>query len=285
VFLSIDFEDFSHDLKRELGVWDTGPLRVEALWRSYETIAAFLQEHGGPSGRTATFFCTGVVAEKAPELVAHIAKQGHEIACHYHYHDSIDRQSIATIDQMLARAKDCLQQAANSPVRGFRAPKFRLNRNTSEHYKLIERYFDYDSSSFFETADECQQFSNSMTLSDLQLIPLFSGRYKGSGPQIRLGGTYLKLAPDTVARDLITQAKSAGVVPHVYLHPYETVEHREFWVSQQDLRKLGTGKAAYWAGRQNQWLRFGGARLLRKLTRLIPLEGLSGRLDQLITDK
>ena len=55
MFLSIDFEDFSHDFKRELGVWDTGPLRVDALWRSYEKIDAFLKAHGGPQGKTATF--------------------------------------------------------------------------------------------------------------------------------------------------------------------------------------------------------------------------------------
>ncbi|NVO56396.1 polysaccharide deacetylase family protein [Rhodobacteraceae bacterium B1Z28] len=283
MFLSIDFEDFSHDLKRDLGVWDTGPLRVDALWRSYEAIASFLGSHGGPNGQNVTFFCTGVVAEYAPDLVAHIAGQGHEIACHYHFHDSMDRQSTQTINEMLMRAKDKLQEAANTPVRGFRAPKFRLNRDTPEQYKLIERHFDYDSSSFFETADQCLQFSRSMSLSKLQLIPLLSSQYKGRGPQIRLGGTYLKFAPDTVARDLIAQANSSGMTPQIYLHPYEIVEPKEFWVRHRDLARLGTGKATYWAMRQNQWLRFGSTRLLGKLARLIPPDGLSGRLDQLVT--
>ena len=283
MFLSIDFEDFSHDLKRDLGVWDTGPLRVDALWRSYEAIASFLRSHGGPNGQNITFFCTGVVAEHAPDLVAHIAGQGHEIACHYHFHDCMDRQSAQTIDEMLARAKDKLQEAANTPVHGFRAPKFRLNRDTPEQYKLIERYFDYDSSSFFETADQCLQFSRSMSLSKLQLIPLLSSQYKGRGPHIRLGGTYLKFAPDTVARDLIARANNSGMIPQIYLHPYEIVEPEEFWVRRRDLAGLGTGKATYWAMRQNQWLRFGSTRLLGKLARLIPPDGLSGRLDQLVT--
>ncbi len=282
MFLSIDFEDFSHDLKRALGVWDTGPLRVDALWRSYETIAAFLKEQGGPNGATATFFCTGIVAENAPDLIAHIAKQGHEIACHYHFHDNMDQQSAQTIDQMLGHAKEKLQGAANTSVRGFRAPKFRLNRNTPEQYHLIEQHFDYDSSTFFGTTDECNAFARTMSLSSLRLVPLVSGHYKGRGPQIRLGGTYLKLAPDTVTRDLIDQASRAGLSPHIYLHPYEVVAPAEFRVPREELAKLGVARATYWAGRQNQWLMFGGARLLQKLSRLIPPQGLSGRLDQLL---
>lgn len=280
MFLSIDFEDFSHDFKRELGVWDTGPLRVEALWRSYEVIEAFLKSHGGANGGTATFFCTGVVAKQAPDLIAHIAGQGHEIACHYHYHDSMNRQPAQMIDKMLARAKDTLQQAANAPVRGFRAPKFHIDRETPEQYRLVERHFDYDSSSFFATPDQCSAFASAMSLRTLRLMPLIAGQYKGRGPQIRLGGTYLKLAPGAVARDLVAQANDAGMTPHIYLHPYEVLPARAFRVPARDLTGLGADKAAYWAVRQNQWLQFGGARLLRKLVRLIPPAGLSGRLDQ-----
>ena len=42
---------------------------------------------------------------------------------------------------MLACAKDALQSAAGTPVRGFRAPKFHLRRDTPEQYHLIERHF------------------------------------------------------------------------------------------------------------------------------------------------
>ncbi|MEO1109778.1 MAG: polysaccharide deacetylase family protein [Pseudomonadota bacterium] len=282
MYLSIDFEDFAHDLKRDLGIWETGPLRAEALWQSYELIDGFLQENGGPDGRKATFFCTGVVAERAPDLIAHIAGQGHEIACHYHYHDSMNRQSAQTVDAMLARAKDQLQTAANTAVKGFRAPKFHVNRETPEQYQLIQQYFDYDSSSFFGSPDQCRDFADKMRLSTLHVLPLFSSQYRGRGPQIRLGGTYLKLAPDNVARDLIAQAKTNGLAPHIYLHPYEISGHQAFRVSRQELAALGAKTAAYWGLRQNQWLRLGGKRLLRKIARLLPPEGLSGRLDQLI---
>ena len=40
-FLSIDFEDFSHDFKRDRRIDIDGPLREEALWKAYEAIEAF----------------------------------------------------------------------------------------------------------------------------------------------------------------------------------------------------------------------------------------------------
>ena len=282
MFLSIDFEDFAHDLRRVLGVWDTGPLRVDALWRSFETIDAFLRARGGPQGSKATFFCTGVIADQAPDLIAHIAGQGHEIACHYHFHDSMTTQPPHEVDRMLARAKDALEKAANAPVRGFRAPRFHLYREQPEQYKLIERHFSYDSSSFFSSADACSRFARKMALTDLKLVPLYAARFRGRGPKVRLGGSYLKFAPGSVARDLIRQSGMVGIAPHVYLHPYEFSETADFQVSRADLGALGPVKSGYWALRQNQWLRFGGDRLLEKVAALVPPEGLDGRLDDWI---
>lgn len=282
VYLSIDFEDFSHDLKRVLGVWDTGPLKVDALWKSFSVIEEFLCKNGGEHGTRATFFCTGILAEKAPDLIAHIAGQGHEIACHYHFHDSMHEQSNETIDMMLSKAKDVLQTAANTPVIGFRAPRFHLKRDHSEQYKLIERHFSYDSSSFFSSSDECDRFAHRMGLADLKLLPLYSEKLNGHGPNIRLGGSYLKFAPLSVADKLIRHSAQNGIVPQIYLHPYEFVSAHEFMVPRSELTQLGAAKSRYWALRQNQWLRFGGDQLLSKVTRLIPREGLAGRLDQLI---
>ena len=31
MYLSIDFEDFYHDLKRSLGLWETGDLKIDEL--------------------------------------------------------------------------------------------------------------------------------------------------------------------------------------------------------------------------------------------------------------
>ena len=42
VYLSIDFEDSSHDFKRGLGLTKDTKINENALWRSYEIINNFL---------------------------------------------------------------------------------------------------------------------------------------------------------------------------------------------------------------------------------------------------
>lgn len=283
MYLSIDFEDFAHDLKRDLGLWETGPLRIEALWRSYAAIDEFLTAHGGPQGRKATFFCTGIIAEQAPDLIARMAADGHEIACHYHFHDEMDRQDIATVTSMLARARDTLEAAAGQPVRGFRAPKFRIARDAPEQYRAVAATFAYDSS--FPTGDLASvvAFRDALGLGEFPILPIFAGRFRGKGPMLRLGGTYLKLFPLAVARDLVAQARRAGFMPHIYLHPYEFVADGRYALSTTERRPLGWRKAAYWGLRQAQWNRIGNAGLSGKLAALIGAQGLGGRLDRDLT--
>ena len=64
MYVSIDFEDFFHDLKRGLGLWETGPIKIKELWEKYNIINEFLKTYGKNNGKYATFFCTGVLAEK-----------------------------------------------------------------------------------------------------------------------------------------------------------------------------------------------------------------------------
>ncbi len=279
LLLSIDFEDFAHDTRRDLGLWDTGPLRIDALWRAYADIDAFLARHGGPNGRHATFFCTGVIADQAPDLIGKIAADGHEVACHYHFHDCLDTQSPATVDTMFGRAKDTLEAAAGAPVRGFRAPKFRIAR-TRAQYEVVERHFEYDSTFTTDNPNEIAAFKTSAGLSRLKILPIFHGRPYGRGPRLRLGGSFLKLFPLAVGRRLIAQARARDFTPHIYLHPYEFTATGDFRLSGKDLRPLGTGKSLYWQLRQNQWHKVGNRGLPEKLRRLIPESGLGGRLDR-----
>ena len=274
--LSIDFEDVAHDQKRDLGLWETGPLRLDALWHSYEQIDGFLARHGGPRGRRATFFCTGILASQAPDLIARIAADGHEVCCHYYFHDEMDRQQIGTVRDMLKRARDVLQDASGQPVRGFRAPKFRIDRQGAEQYRAVEEMFRYDSS--FPTGDlnDVEAWRRLCGLETLQILPIFTGRI--AGRRLRLGGSYLKLFPALVGRSLLTQAEAAGFAPHVYLHPYEFVSGGAFRLSAADLRPFGLRKSLLWRLRQHQWHTIGNRGLPAKLAGLVPAGGLAGRL-------
>ena len=128
MYLSIDFEDFNHDLKRSLGVSKNGDLKVKELWNKYDNINKFLKENCEGKSKFITFFCTGIIAEKAPDLIHKISNDGHEIACHYYYHDFLINQKTSEIKKNLQKAIELLEHASNQEIKGFRAPNFAINK-------------------------------------------------------------------------------------------------------------------------------------------------------------
>lgn len=275
-FLSIDFEDFSHDLKRSLNVWETGPLRITALWNSYNEINTFLSEVGGEKSSKVTFFCTAIIAKEAPDLINKIASDGHEIACHYFFHDDMYLQEKGEIELMLGKAKDELEKASGKEVKGFRAPKFNISKSIPDQYLAVEKFFSYDSSLAVNALDEIDVFKQKMGLESLEILPIFWESFLGQ--KMKLGGSYLKLFPKKISKKLILNAKKKGINPHIYLHPYEFNSLQEYRVSFKELNSLGFLKSGYWTLRQFQWLRIGNNSLKDKIRLLIEEEGLGGTL-------
>lgn len=273
MFLSIDFEDFYHDLSRKLK-FKNSLLKVDALYRKYEKINNFLNQNSEGEGTKTTFFCTGVIAKEAPDLIYKIANDGHEIACHYYYHDLISKEKNSTLRKMLWKARETLENASGKSVRGFRAPCFAINKSNPVQYKIIEEVFDYDSSLNCSSLNELKTFQNKMELTNLKLIPLYANKIFGKS--LRLGGSYLKIFPSLYAKTLVKKAKKAGFSPHIYIHPYEFDNSNEFQISFDNFKKLGYRKAIYWSIRQYQWLFYRNTKLKNILRELIienPLEG------------
>lgn len=278
IFISIDFEDFSHDLSQYLGLHESPPLRVDALWKSYERIQDFLSLHGSPN---VTFFCTGVLAEKAPDLIASIAKDGHEIACHYYFHDNMNVHTASKVRYFAEKAKDVLESACGSTVIGFRAPRFSIKKHDPAHYQELSKIFRYDSSWFGGSLQQAHQFLHEMNVGDqFNLFPIFSARPISLAPRLRLGGSYLKLFPLIVSQRLLDSCVKSDIIPHIYLHPYEFVDDKSFALSKSELAKLGFLKASYWMLRQHQWNTIGNSSLASKLCTLTKNKSILGNLRE-----
>lgn len=69
----------------------------------------------------ATFFCTGDVARKHPEIVRRLVDEGHELGCHGDSHARFGAMDRATAERELADAGATLR-AFGAPVTSFRAP-------------------------------------------------------------------------------------------------------------------------------------------------------------------
>lgn len=71
-------------------------------------------------GIKSTFFVPGRVAEKYPDMVREIAKEGHEIAHHGYLHEDCSKLSVKQEKRMLARGSEALRRVAGQKPSGAR---------------------------------------------------------------------------------------------------------------------------------------------------------------------
>jgi polysaccharide deacetylase family protein (PEP-CTERM system associated) len=97
----------------------------------------------------ATFFVLGWIAERYPDLVQRIQKEGHEIACHGYAHKLVYTQSEDEFRQDIRKAKAILEDITGSEVVGYRAPSYSITNKSRWAFEvLVEEGFKYDSSIF-----------------------------------------------------------------------------------------------------------------------------------------
>jgi len=110
IFLTIDFEDLYFDYKRSLKIKENKEFKEKALWESYQFISTRLELI--KKNLKITFFCTGILANKFPDLIKRISRDGHEIACHYFYHDYANKDKINNFEENINFALESLSACA-----------------------------------------------------------------------------------------------------------------------------------------------------------------------------
>ncbi|GJL79089.1 MAG: hypothetical protein NPINA01_20780 [Nitrospinaceae bacterium] len=261
---SIDFEDFTHDYKRKYGS-TPAKMNVDLLWTSYEKIKSVLKDIGIQNG--VTFFTTGILAKNAPDLVKQISDDGHEVGCHYYYHDSVYRDSIDSIAKNLDLAIETLTQASGQTIRGFRAPEFSIRNTDKDIYKEIAKRFEYDSSFVADeqqTADTLKDYFYSID-ENLKEFPVYAKKSFARRMNYRSGGTFLKFFPVKMTVATMNEAHSRGFMPMVYIHPYELFTDAQFWVPWSELDSLPPLKRLKPYARQIQWLKVQNKTMIPKL--------------------
>ena len=69
-----------------------------------------------------TFFVLGWIAEKHPELIAEISRQGHEIANYGFHHKNVHQMTRDEFRDDARRSRDALEIATGKRVVGYRIP-------------------------------------------------------------------------------------------------------------------------------------------------------------------
>jgi polysaccharide deacetylase family protein (PEP-CTERM system associated) len=222
--MSVDLEDWFcvYNLSRFIPYadWDKCESRVEQ--NTLRLLGLFRQRRV-----EATFFVLGWVADRFPDLVKEVERQGHEIATHGYSHRLLTFMEPEEFRVDLQRSLEALAKATSQEVRGFRAPSFSVTRKTLWAADILkESGIRYDSSVF------PVRFHPEYGIADAELGPyqlteglteLPMGVAEVLGRRVPCcGGGYFRLYPYAVTRWLMRRCNEQRRPVMFYLHPWET---------------------------------------------------------------
>lgn len=228
--LTIDVEEYFHAENLRAAYprerWDELESRLD---EPVDRLLAALARHEV----RATFFVLGWVAERSPEVVARIARAGHEVASHGWGHELLDRLTPQELRDDVRRASRVLATFAPRP-RGYRAPCFTVGPRTRWALRVLaEEGFEYDSSVFPIVHD---RYGDPGAPAGLHRVELEGGRSIAEAPPATVralgrnwpiaGGGWLRLLPWRAAAAGIGALAARDVPAVVYLHPWELDSHQ-----------------------------------------------------------
>ncbi len=88
-------------------------------------------------GITATFFCVGKLATDFPQVVKRIASKGHEVGCHSHTHQWLNKMSRQEALEDTRAAVDALEQCIGKKVISYRAPAFSIGETNKWAFDIL----------------------------------------------------------------------------------------------------------------------------------------------------
>ena len=229
--LGIDFEDWYHPelIQRHHKLKHKNPTIINGM----DTILNWLRQNN----TYATFFMVGELLTVKPEMLDKILGDGHEIAFHTMHHTRLDVKGFKEKFKEELREFSVL---SNGKSKGFRAPTFSLNNNTSWAIDaLLEYNYEYDSSVVpaksnmygIPSADTKPYRISSKSLDkndpDGKIIeyPLMITSLLGKKIP-SAGGFYLRFLPIKMIENAIRTYNKQNIPSTFYIHSWElTPEH------------------------------------------------------------
>jgi polysaccharide deacetylase family protein (PEP-CTERM system associated) len=224
--LSVDVEDyyqvqaFARFVPRDS--WPTYPPRVSENTRR-------LLDLFDATGATATFFVLGWVAKNHPDLVREIAARGHEVASHGMDHRLLTELTPAEFLDQARDSRAILEDLAQAPVLGFRAPSYSVGKGTLWAIDVLARAgYAYDSS-VFPIRGRRYGYPEGPTRPGRLAVNGSAGIAEFPLSTVRLGpvrlpvlaGAYLRLLPRWVSARALDYHRERRIPVIVNVHPWE----------------------------------------------------------------
>ena len=224
--LGIDFEDWYHPelIKKNIKNEKHNPTVINGI----DKILDLLRKHE----TLATFFVVGELLEIKPEIFDKIIQNGHEIGFHTMYHDRLDSSGYK--EKFHDEIKK-FAELTNHKSRGFRAPTFSLNNNSSWAIDILaENDYMYDSSvvpaktnmyglpgaqesPYKISSKNIEQHNSDGIVTEFPLlVTKFMGKKIPAG-----GGFYLRTLPTKIVKNAIKNYQKQEIPATFYIHSWE----------------------------------------------------------------
>lgn len=221
--LTIDVEDYFQVSAMapyiDRADWDRCECRVEHNIDRILQLLSAKQTH-------ATFFTLGWVAERYPEMVRRIVREGHELASHGYGHQRVTDLSEAQFYDDIHRAKDLLEDIGGQPVLGYRAPSFSIGASNLWALDTLQRAgYRYSSSIYPVQHDhygmpDAPRFAHQIREGLLEVPPTTLRMFNRNLPSS--GGGYFRLLPYSLSRWMLQQVNRRDAQSAIfYFHPWE----------------------------------------------------------------
>jgi polysaccharide deacetylase family protein (PEP-CTERM system associated) len=173
-----------------------------------------------------TFFTLGWVAQRCPDVIKRIVREGHELASHGLAHQRATTMTEKQLYDDIKQSKDILENIGGVALKGYRAPSFSINDSNTWAYDILKDLgFTYSSSTYPISHDlygvpEWPRFKYTRE-NGLIEIPIPTIIKKGTNVGIG-GGGYFRLYPYWLSKRRITEYMQAESAPYsFYFHPWE----------------------------------------------------------------
>ena len=224
--LGIDFEEWYHPelIKQNIKNEKHTPSVINGI----DKILDLLRKHE----TFATFFVVGELLEIQPDIFDKIIENDHEIGFHTMYHDRLDSPEYKE------KFRDEIKKFAeltNHKSRGFRAPTFSLNNNSSWAIDILaENDYMYDSSvvpaktsmyglpgaqesPYKISSKNIEQNNSDGIVTEFPLlVTKFMGKKIPAG-----GGFYLRTLPTKIIKNAIKNYQKQEIPATFYIHSWE----------------------------------------------------------------
>jgi len=224
--LGIDFEDWYHPelIRRHLKSEKHEPKVINGLDKILEILRR--------NDTYATFFVVGELLKDKPEILDKILSNGHEIGFHTMHHTKINLFSSMNV---FADEIQIFNKMTKGKSRGFRAPTFSIDKNSSWAIDVLASHgYVYDSSVVpvktsmygISNAEKKPYKISSKTLEkhnpDGKIIEFPIMITKILGKEIPAGGGfYLRLLPSKLINDAIKKYERMSIPSTFYIHSWE----------------------------------------------------------------